>query len=851
MNRQEIDRICYRILLSIGDSLDVRKMLGKSVALYMSELSCRMGAVLLADSKDSQSFSLSLAYAIPRNIEQQASFQTLRQELLHIDFLDDIVTRSIEGDLGTYYIMSVSDIGLLVLYKPTGGIETELLDALRPINLKLGTAIKACLQNTEFQKTSQQFMEMANMLPGLIIELDQDYRVTFFNRRTQEIFKQIDSHEFRPKLIFDFFPVSELPRVRELLRKCESGETMTSGDFWMRNSRDELFMVNLIFSPISAYNTIIGFRGIAIDVSKRVKLELDLKLRDRLLNAIALSTQELLKSNEYTQAIPTALELLGKAIGVDRAYYFRNSYNTEGEIKTVSQLAEWSDTHVTPQINNPELQDVPAEAMELFLAPLKERKPFIGLIKDLPECYTKKVLASQSIQSILVLPIFAKGLLWGFVGFDDCTSERLWSDTERDLLELFAISISEAIERKQAEDELKAVYREIMDDLDIAQTIQKSILPPWFHMYGDVMVASNYYPWSKIGGDLFDCIMLPDNRYVIYIADISGHGIQAALTMTAVKAIFSMVIRAEENDPSPQTVVTRLNHVLSTRLFQDNYMTICYCLVDLNTMTVTSLSAGHPPMIIYDMKTGSTRLLDKKGDIPLGWIADYEYQESNIETTTFSADEAICLVTDGVFECFNKDQEAVGLEGLCSVLAEDIHLDDCIMLPHTCYQALEKRGYTNRNDDYSFISMQLNPPKKSKVLYLEVLSQLEHVDKASAACEDFVLQSGGTELQAFNIRLIANEFMNNVVVHGLDRRATEIISLKLSCEDDIVLTIRDNSPPWEFPPKKADMPDFFDSLNLTSDTHGRGVQILHSITKSITHTRVHRVNETRFILKDC
>jgi len=749
MNRQEIDRICYRILLSIGDSLDVRKMLGKSVALYMSELSCRMGAVLLADSKDSQSFSLSLAYAIPRNIEQQASFQTLRQELLHIDFLDDIVTRSIEGDLGTYYIMSVSDIGLLVLYKPTGGIETELLDALRPINLKLGTAIKACLQNTEFQKTSQQFMEMANMLPGLIIELDQDYRVTFFNRRTQEIFKQIDSHEFRPKLIFDFFPVSELPRVRELLRKCESGETMTSGDFWMRNSRDELFMVNLIFSPISAYNTIIGFRGIAIDVSKRVKLELDLKLRDRLLNAIALSTQELLKSNEYTQAIPTALELLGKAIGVDRAYYFRNSYNTEGEIKTVSQLAEWSDTHVTPQINNPELQDVPAEAMELFLAPLKERKPFIGLIKDLPECYTKKVLASQSIQSILVLPIFAKGLLWGFVGFDDCTSERLWSDTERDLLELFAISISEAIERKQAEDELKAVYREIMDDLDIAQTIQKSILPPWFHMYGDVMVASNYYPWSKIGGDLFDCIMLPDNRYVIYIADISGHGIQAALTMTAVKAIFSMVIRAEENDPSPQTVVTRLNHVLSTRLFQDNYMTICYCLVDLNTMTVTSLSAGHPPMIIYDMKTGSTRLLDKKGDIPLGWIADYEYQESNIETTTFSADEAICLVTDGVFECFNKDQEAVGLEGLCSVLAEDIHLDDCIMLPHTCYQALEKRGYTNRNDDYSFISMQLNPPKKSKVLYLEVLSQLEHVDKASAACEDFVLQSGGTELQAF------------------------------------------------------------------------------------------------------
>ncbi len=850
MNRQEIDRICYRILLSIGDSLDVRKMLGKSVALYMSELACRMGAVLLADSKDSQTFNLTLTYAIPRNIEQQASFQTLRQELPHIDFSDDIVTRYIAGDAGTYYIMSVSDIGMLVLYKPSGGIDPELLEALRPINLKLGTAIKACIQNTEFQRSSSQFMEMANMLPGLIIELDQDYRVTFFNRRTQEIFKQIDSHEFRPKLIFDFFPSSELPRVRDLLRKCESGETMTSGDFWMRNSRDELFMVNLIISPISTYNTIVGFRGIAIDVSKRVKLEQDLKLRDRLLNAIALSTQELLKSNEYTEAIPTALELLGKAIGVDRVYYFRNSYNPEGEIKTVSQLAEWSDTHVTPQINNPELQEVPAEAMELFLAPLKERKPFIALIKDIPASFTKDTLASQNIQSILALPIFAKGLLWGFVGFDDCTSERIWSDTERDLLELFAISISEAIERKQAEDELKAVYREIMDDLDIAQTIQKSILPPWFHLYGDIMIASNYYPWSKIGGDLFDCVMLPDNRYVVYIADISGHGIQAALTMTAVKAIFSMVIRAAENDPSPQTVVTRLNHVLSTRLFQDNYMTMCYCLVDLNAMTVTSLSAGHPPLMIYHMGTGATRLLDKKGDIPVGWIADYEYKEANTETTSFTAEEAICLVTDGVFECFDKDQQAVGIEGLCDVLRKDIHLSDCIMLPHECYQALDKRGYTNRNDDYSFISLQLIPSEKSNVRYLEVLSQLEHVDKAAAACEAFVLQSGRSELMAFNTRLVASEFMNNIVVHGLEKRSTEILSVKLSCETEVSLTIRDNSPSWDFPPREPDMPDFFDILNLASNTHGRGVQIMHSLTKSVTRTRVHLVNETRFVMKD-
>lgn len=65
MNKQIIDQICYRILLHIGESLDLKKMLGRSLALYIGKLDCAMGAVLLVDGKEASSFSLSNAFSIP------------------------------------------------------------------------------------------------------------------------------------------------------------------------------------------------------------------------------------------------------------------------------------------------------------------------------------------------------------------------------------------------------------------------------------------------------------------------------------------------------------------------------------------------------------------------------------------------------------------------------------------------------------------------------------------------------------------------------------------------------------------------------------------------------------------
>jgi PAS domain S-box-containing protein len=841
-----IEKICYRILLSIGNSLELRKMLGTCLTCYMQELSCDIGAVLLLQDSETNTQTLQVQFSIPKSIERNPDFQNLLLELMHETLSEEYVIKTDINKFGFFHIFSLSDIGILVLHTKQMPMDQTMIGELLPLNKKLAVACKACMQNEKLMVTNQQYKEMANMLPGIIVEIDLNYKVTFYNARTREIFKQVDSEQFNPQSIFDFIIPAEQPKIRRLLERCYRDKTIVADDFVMQNSRSEQFIVNVIIAPILAGQKPIGYRGIATDISKRVSLERELVLRDRLLNAITLSILGLLKSQDYTKSIPQALKLLGNATGVDRVYYFKNNFDDENTIVTTSQKAEWSIDSVTPQIDNPELQDVPIEAVELFFAPLFKRKPFIALIEELPECITKEILQSQDIKSILVLPIFIKETLWGFVGFDDCRQNRRWSTVERDLLELFSTSISEAIERKQSEEAIRLLYSEIMDDLEVAQSIQKSVLPPWFKKNEHLLISADYQPWAKIGGDFYDCIELPHNKYAIYIADISGHGIQAALTMTAIKAIFNIIIQSEKMDPEPAKVVSKLNAIISKQFLQDTYVTLNYCLVDIDKMTLTNLCAGHPPVLLVNQKTKTSKTLETKGDIPLGWIKEYQYSADNCETVHIDESDIVWMMTDGVFESFNAQKELLGMTNLHHHLVSLSLKEPCILLPHACYDLVNSLGYTNHNDDFSCFTFTIHTNTKDR--YLEVPPSLEAVEQAAMSCYDIALEFGSSIELAENARLIAMEFMTNIVDYGFTDSVSEMIALHIKAEDSLSLTFYDNAKAWDLPAKSEHAPDFFDLLNEQATPSGRGMQIIYALTTEAVRRRIHQTNETRFVL---
>lgn len=839
------DTICYRLLLSIGDSLELNPMLGRSLTAYMRELSCSMGAVLLKHIERGESVTLSCARSIPRQLERHKPFRNLLDELSSAELeYEDVMIR--EAQQGRYYIFSLADAGLLVLYAREQ-LDTTLLRQLGPVNQKLGTACLFCQQNTLQQENSQRFMEMADMLPGIILECSSDYRITFFNHRTQDIFKQIDSHKFDPHSLFDFFPEQEHRKLKMLLACLELGDPTASRDIEMRNSRGDLFKVNLHLSPIYASDTITGFRGIAIDISERVKLEKNLIARDKLLHAITVSTQHLLKSKRFTESVPTALKLLGESMDVDRVYYFSTTLDAEGTPVTVSQRGEWSKENVEPQIDNPDLQDVPAEMVDLFLTPLQEKKPFRTLIRDLKESVTKELLEAQQIVSILVLPIFVKEQFWGFVGFDDCQSERTWTDLEQDLLQLFSISISEAIERDSAEDEIRRLYRNLMDDLDTAQSVQSFILPPWCLADPRLLFASQYVPCEKVGGDLYDCLKVSDTRYVIYAADISGHGIQAALGMTAVKSIISMITANCDECGHPERVLTRLNQFLSEHLFEENYMTMCYCYADLDAMTVSFLHAGHPPAAVVG-GDGTVSILDSSGDIPLGWIDNYQYKPSAVIHRQMSEDDIICLYTDGVYDCTNAEGSRLGLEQFHQVLS-DLSCDPhCTTLPFKCYLNIQERGYELIEDDFSFITFQMIPEDQRCPVFRAVAADLYRMDAAVSDAESFLLQQDVCDVVVLKAKVVMQEFLSNVFLHGLAANYHSPVYVEIQTGEELSLVFRDQGKPWDLPAVEQSPDQFFDALNEQLMHSGRGLQMIYAMTSSRSRRRIHQINETQFII---
>jgi signal transduction histidine kinase len=168
--------------------------------------------------------------------------------------------------------------------------------------------------------------------------------------------------------------------------------------------------------------------------------------------------------HEYTdwhEALLKVFTLIGSHVDVDRIYYFEIHKDLISGEELTSQRFEWVKNGIEPMIDNPELQNLPIEIAKDFMDPLLVNKPFEAIIRELPEGYTKEILSSQSILSILVLPINISNRLYGFIGFDDCTRERQWKEDELNFLRTITSNLASAIYRRNALMEVESKATEL------------------------------------------------------------------------------------------------------------------------------------------------------------------------------------------------------------------------------------------------------------------------------------------------------------------------------------------------------------------------------------------------------
>ena len=234
-----------------------------------------------------------------------------------------------------------------------------------------------------------------------------------------------------------------------------------------RSGQQQVRFVTL--TPVAEDNGLIEqFVGVSRDITARKRSEQTLKEQDCLLEAVAQATSSLLKIREPGDSVQMALHRVGLAANVDRAYVFENHVEPKTARAMMSQRFEWAAGGVSAEIDNPALQNLPYDqGFERWQTALSAGKPVRDVVADLPAC-ERTMLEAQGIQSILVLPIIVDAEFWGFIGFDDCHSRRVWKEYELNILGALGSAIGSAITRHRAEVELDEARRRAESSADNA-----------------------------------------------------------------------------------------------------------------------------------------------------------------------------------------------------------------------------------------------------------------------------------------------------------------------------------------------------------------------------------------------
>ncbi|MEO5511598.1 MAG: ATP-binding protein [Longimicrobiales bacterium] len=194
----------------------------------------------------------------------------------------------------------------------------------------------------------------------------------------------------------------------------------------------------------------------------------------RILQAVVRSASAFLNSGDLNQSLNTLLEGIGEATRASRVYVFENDSRDPGAPVTSTQYAEWCAPGVMPEIGSHTVKNISLETsgfgrwVEAFTA----GSPFVALTADLPEPARTRILAI-GVLSIAAVPVIVDGEYWGFMGVDNCVSNRLWTDVEVDALSAGAAVLGAAVRRRRFEEQLRTATMQAQLAADIGELVTR------------------------------------------------------------------------------------------------------------------------------------------------------------------------------------------------------------------------------------------------------------------------------------------------------------------------------------------------------------------------------------------
>lgn len=204
----------------------------------------------------------------------------------------------------------------------------------------------------------------------------------------------------------------------------------------------------------------------------------------------------------------------------------------------------------------------------------------------------------------------------------------------------------------------------MIDELTIAASLQRDILPLSSPVISGLQVIAKNKPATEVGGDIFNFITSKDKTY-IYIGDVTGHGVAAALIMTMATSLISVFA---DSCNSAYEILVSVNRYIKRHVKRAMFMTLVMLSWDAKTEKLTYVGAGHEHILVYHVDTGVCESI-LSGGVALGMVPDnsklIKEQEIN-----WSDGDFVVVYSDGITESRNVAGELYGLERLKNALIE-------------------------------------------------------------------------------------------------------------------------------------------------------------------------------------
>jgi phosphoserine phosphatase RsbU/P len=273
---------------------------------------------------------------------------------------------------------------------------------------------------------------------------------------------------------------------------------------------------------------------------------------------------------------------------------------------------------------------------------------------------------------------------------------------------------------KRAKQALERAHTRMKNDLDAAARLQQALMPQSLPSAPGVRFAWRFRPCTELAGDILDIVALGDGRVGVYLVDVAGHGVPAALLSVTLSRVLShmgdgnWLLRDAAGGGSPNVAVTpaavaaRLNARFPMDPATRQYFTFLYGILDAHSCEFTYVSAGHPGPVHLGPAV-KPLILDSPG-FAIGWFRDCEYVEARV---TLQPGDRLYLVSDGILDAKSPLGELFDRPRLLEAAAgtQRMSLDES--LGALIDTVIRWCGDTGPDDDISLIGVEMCPSTRS------------------------------------------------------------------------------------------------------------------------------------------